>query len=239
MTTASEMVRSALRTVGALPDGQPMTGEDGEKGLEKLNDLLDLWATETLYAYTTTEYVYTLSGATVTIGPTGNIQTDFVPVQVQDGFIRSGGIDYGFRVVSYQTYSDIAQKSLGGNYPSVAYYDGNGTLTFYPVPTTGELHLPILLRLSHFASLVTDYGLPAGYKSALQLSLAESLAPDYGRQLMPATIKAAAAARRTIKRANHKVPILGVPYRPEPANGNVLVTPPDADIYGGGSSSSL
>jgi hypothetical protein len=212
-TTAQAIITNALRTAGLLASGQQPDPEDVQHAFGKLNDMLDAWATESLFAYATGEYVYTLPAgvATVTIGPTGNIRAA-TPSRIEGGYVRSSGVDHPFAVVDYAEYAGIANKATGGPFPTVGYYDGHGTLTLYPVPSGGELHVPLLLRLGEFASLTAPYTLPAGYRQALAYSLAEIVAADVGRTLSKTILNTASTSRRSLKRANHRVPTLDVPF---------------------------
>jgi hypothetical protein len=214
MTTALYIITSALRTANIVGAGQAIPPESSAVALERLNDLLDSWASESLFAFGTAEYTGTGLGGTVTIGPAGDIVTPYVPIRLEGGFVRSAEMDFRFDLVGYQEYADVSLKSVvGGPYPSVGYYDGAGTLLLYPVPSNAEVHVSAYEHLSEFATLSTDYDLRPGVRRALSLSLAEELAPDYGLPLSQDTRQLAFRARRILKRSNHVTPQLGEPNR--------------------------
>jgi hypothetical protein len=208
MTTALTLITDSLSDIGVAGEGQPLSAADAQVSLRRLNDLLDAWAIESLYAWATTEYTGTATSP-ATIGPAGDVVTPYVPTQLEGGFIRENGVDYGFDLVSYQEYSKIAMKSQGGSLPQVGYYDAAGTLLLYPVPGDAELHVSVLERLSEFSTLATNYTFRPGVRRALRLSLNEELTEVFKTPPLSAmAVKLAQAARRILKRSNHVVPQL-------------------------------
>lgn len=238
MTTATTLIQNALETIGLLPENQPIPSWHGERGLVRLNDMLDAWATDGLYASTTADAVLTdIAGrATITIGPTGTLVWPTIPVRIEHAFIRSGTFDYPIEIIDAAAFAAINDKSQGSTYPSAAYYDGVGTITFYPVPSNGDIHLGIGSTIREFATLTTSYTLAAGARKAIALSLAEELAPGFGRELPPSVHMRAAGARRVLRRVNVRVPIL----RGGHCHGSVwnILNPPNADVYDGGNAGS-
>src|SRR3954462_5084842 len=93
MATALALIDSALSMIGVKENGQATSAEDAELGLTRLNDLIDSWAIESMYAPSTTEYTGTASGSTVTIGPAGTIVTPYVPQRLEGAFVRTANID--------------------------------------------------------------------------------------------------------------------------------------------------
>jgi hypothetical protein len=209
MTTALTLITSAHSTLGVKADGQPLSAGDAQLGLQRLNDLLDSWAIETLYAFSTTEYTGTATGSTVTIGPAGTIVTPYVPTRIEGAFTRDANMDSRIDLVTYQEFADISLKSITGPTPRVGHYDSTGNLFLYPVPSSAEIHVSVYERLDEFATLATDYTFRPGVRRALQLSLAEELAPDYATEMSRTATQLAFRARRALKRHNHVVPQLG------------------------------
>lgn len=208
MTTARYLITSALKTIDVLADSQTIDSDTADLALSRLNDLLDAWAIETMYSFQITEYVGTVGSSPCSVGPTGDIVTPFIPTRIENGFVRSGTLDHRFEMIEYATYADILLKNVGSPWPSAGYYDANGLLYLFPVPLQAEIHIGVLERLGEFATLDTDYTLRPGMRRALAYSLAEELAPDFDRELLPSVIKIAQGARRKLKRSNHRVPQL-------------------------------
>ena len=225
MTTALAIITPALQTLGVVPLGQAINPEDAAVGLQALNDLLDSWANQTLFAPTTIEAIYAMAGnsITLTIGPGLQINVPR-PMQIEDGiFMRKGNQDYPIEVIDRVTYEDIKYKSIQAFVPDFVYYDTDttsGILYFYPVMQgAGELHIPLRVQLTQFATLNTDYPMVQGYKRALQMTLAEELQEVYGKQLPPIFVRRAAMTRKMLKRANVVVPKTETP---QPIRWNIL-----------------
>ena len=211
MTKAREIISRAYRLIGAVKPGDAMPEAHYQDGLDALNAMLDGWNTQRLFIVSIEDVVGTVSGVSATVGP--GLTFDTVrPVAVENGsFTRMNGIDYPVKWIDRETYADISLKTVASTYPQYAYYDANmptATVYFYPAPNGPvEFHLALQVQLTAFADLETDYPLAPGYLKALQYSLAEELAP--GVKELPMTVmRAAANARRAIRRTNVTIPQL-------------------------------
>jgi hypothetical protein len=209
MTTARTIITSALGNLGVKAEGQQIGADDIQLSLSKLNDLLDSWAIEALYAFSTTEYTGRVTGTTVSIGPTGDVVTPYVPTRIEKVFSRLGNLDRPIELVTYSEFADISLKSNAGPFPATAHYNAAGTLFLYPPASSTEIHVGVYERLAEFATVDTDYTLRPGVRRTLGLSLAEELAPAFGTPVNPALVVLASKARRMLKRSNHVVPQLG------------------------------
>lgn len=216
MTTAAIIGRSALGKLGINAPGEALRPADGDTCLEALNRILDAWKLERLYAYATTDVTHTVASVTqtLTIGPSGNINTAR-PERFEAGsYYTISGVDYPLISVTEAEFNAIAVKNITAIGPTWFEYSPTlplGVLRFYPRLTAGaSLRMPVQVQLSAFADLTTDYILPAGYERALVFTLAEEIAADYEREIPPTVARNAANARRMLKRANHSVPQLTV-----------------------------
>lgn len=130
------------------------------------------------------------------------------PLRVNSGFTRVGGIDYPMRVLNYEDYKLVGLKSLGGPWPTAVYYQPSetlGNLTFWPNPSSGEVHLFCDTILGAFNTLSDTLQLPQGYNLALRYGLAAMLMPEYGVSdpaMMQMVGSLAAKAKGAIKRTN-------------------------------------
>ncbi len=215
MTTANQIIRSALGKLGIVSPGETLKPGDAGDCLRSLNLLLDAWKVENLYAYAVQEFTHSLAAdtQTITIGPLGTINTPARPVRFEPGsYFTVGGIDYPLEQINQAEYNDIGLKTLSGLGPSVFTYNPTlplGVMRFYPQASAGAtLHLLAQVQLAAFASLTAEYTLPPGYERALAYSLAEEVGADYEREIPPTVMKHAANGRRLIKRANIVVPQL-------------------------------
>lgn len=185
MTTARRIIKRALQKNGVLTKGESPSGDEASDALDSLNDLVGSWSNDSLLIYARLSESFPLvSGqASYTIGNGGDFNTAR-PMQILSAFTRIGSIDYSMDAINGVAYDGITQKDISSSIPEVIYYDGNsplGTITIYPTPTVGTLHIRTEKELASFTTLDTDLDLPPGWERALIYNLALELAPEYGQ----------------------------------------------------------
>lgn len=234
MTTALEIIESAMGKINMLAAGETVSAEDADMCLSRLNSLVDSWGIENLMAYTSTETVFTLPANTTsrTIGAAQQINVAR-PVRIELGsFVRISDNDYPLDAVGEVDYNGIALKSTQSGWPSKCHFDGGsptGNVYFWPPASQSvEVHLVTLAPLALFADTATDYTMPTGYKRALEFNLATEIAPDFRAQVSTFVVSAAANAKRAIKRMNHKTPQMDMP-----ASLSQRSSPSPSEFYGG------
>jgi hypothetical protein len=205
MTTARSIVTKALQKNGVLTKNETPSADEADDGLEALNDLIGSWSNESLLIYARLSESFPLVSGTAsyTIGSGGDFNTTR-PLQILSAFTRIGGTDYNMAIINGVEYDKIIQKSITSADPEVLYYDGNsalGTITLYPVPSTGTLHIRSEKQLTEFTTLDTDLSLPPGWDRALIYSLAIEQAPDYGQPVTPELVALASDSLGKIKKA--------------------------------------
>jgi hypothetical protein len=112
------------------------------------------------------------------------------------------------QVLSVEDYKLIGLKTLNGPWPRAVYYQPSelyGNLTFWPNPSSGEIHLYTDTLLQRFNTLTDTLQMPQGYAMWLRWNLAELLMPEFGKsnQLMVSMITEQAKKwRGVIKKMN-------------------------------------
>jgi hypothetical protein len=216
VTTATEIIKSALRKINSYQSGDQLAAPDANDSLEVLNDMIDSWSTDHAYVYASVETVvqFTPLQYIYSIGPGGNFAIDLDtgaaiprPLRITNGFTRNSELDYPIDVTMDQgQYTQFLLKNQPAPWPLVAWYNPTmptGTLYFYPNPSSaGELHLFIDQILSEFANLTTDINLPQGYSRALKWGLARELCAEFGFPLTPNIEKLAKESLDMIKSLN-------------------------------------
>jgi hypothetical protein len=130
------------------------------------------------------------------------------PLRINSGFTRVANIDYPMQVLSVEDYKLIGLKNLNGPWPRAVYYQPSelyGNLTFWPNPSSGEVHLYTDTVLQRFNTLQDTIQMPQGYTMWMRWQLAELLMPEFGKanQLMVSMIEAQAKKwRGIIKKMN-------------------------------------
>lgn len=211
MSNPRSIIKGAFRALGRLGRGRDLTAEEGQDGLELLNQLIASWKGENLLlpSRTTEELTYSTSASTYTIGSGGALNT-VRPIQILDAFHRENGSDYSMEIMSFRRWGDIAYKGVG-TYPERLYYEPEyplGKIHYDYQPSTGlTLHLISMKEITAFADLTTTINLPSEYDNALRTNLAVMWAPDFGQsasqELMLSAVESKASLKR-IARANRE-----------------------------------
>ena len=184
MTQPIDIINRALSSIGALAPGETLDATLANDAFNMLNMLLDSWSNDAFTIVSTNEIVASIAGQTDwTIGPTGAIVSTQRPLTINSAFVRVSGLDYPVRVMNIEQYELIGLKQLPGAWPRALYYNSgtpNGLIKFWPLPSSGEIHLFCDLLFTQFATINTNILLPQGYEMALVWNLAELLMPGYG-----------------------------------------------------------
>ena len=213
MTTARDIVKSALRKISVVGTGAPMSNEDAQDGLSTLNSMLASFSVEGDVTYVDFVEEFGLTGGVgeYTIGSGGDFNTG-IPTEIKAMTYKTGTIEYSLSQYSATQYAGIPLKSTQG-IPYVYWFDSSYPLAkirLYYVPSTnGTLTIYSTKPLTEFIDLDSDYVFPAEYLSMLEYNLAVWIAPEYEREA-PATVKQVANRTYTaIQAANkrNKIPI--------------------------------
>lgn len=205
MTTARTIIKKALQKNGVLTKNESPSGDEASDGLDSLNALLSSWSNDSLLIYTRQSESFPIVGGqeNYTIGTGGDFNTNR-PLQIVSAFIRIGSTDYNMSCINGKQYDGITQKDIGNSIPETLYYDGNtplSTITIYPVPVTGMLHIRSEKELTQLPSLDTDIEFPAGWERALVYNLAVEIGSEYGQPIDQVTYQIAQDSLSKIKTA--------------------------------------
>ncbi len=216
MTTAADIVNSALLKVGAIASGETAPADMSVDALATLNDMLDGFANENLMLFQITQDSFPLVAgqATYTIGTSGNVNTTR-PMHVTSAFIRNATYDYPLGIVTKEQFDRIVAKSVTSEIPTTIYVDTAfplSTIKVWPTPSSAasSIYLSSYKPLTSFATLQTTVTLPPGYLRMLKYNLACDLMPEYpmqgGHDQM--VMEIAKNSKAWIKRTNFKPGVL-------------------------------
>jgi hypothetical protein len=208
---ASDLIRSSLRLIGVMSQGEFPSSDETTDALAVLNDILDEWYTQNLMVFRNENDTYTLvpGQQSYTLG-SGGVFSGNRPTAIEQAFVTYGGIDFNVRILTTHLWNEIALKSFQAPLPSALYYIDSyplGNLYIWPVPS---LALPITLSLNapFTTYAATDtISLPPGYLKALRYTLAVEIAPEYGVQPSPLILKAQKEVIGDLKSANRQMPV--------------------------------
>lgn len=205
MTTALTLITDALIEIGAHDLGQSVPAEDAALGLRYLNRIMERWSNSPAMFPVLPEISIPMTGAaSYTIGPTGDV-VSARPLRVDRATFFSGGVEYGVNVLSRAEWDAISVKDVAGGPVSGIWFDAantNARVYVYPKASEGTLKLDAPTLLGTFASTSSALDLPAGYESAIVLTLASDLAGAFQRPLTPDLRVRTAGAVRVLKRTN-------------------------------------
>jgi hypothetical protein len=208
MTTARDMIKSALRKISVLGRGSALDNDEAQEALDLLNGILASWTAEGNLVFQKTVETFPLTGSTsYTIGTGADFNTDR-PYVIDAVTVRQGTLDYSLFSMSQEQYAGITLKTQGGSIPDSYYYDGNfptATIYFYPVPS-GATSTTIYSRkqLDQFTGLTDTFDMPEEYRLALEYALAEAIAPEYEREASMTVKKYASKFKKTVTAQNQR-----------------------------------
>ena len=189
--TATTLIKSSLRAIGAIATGISPTADELADGLEALQFLLRDLITKgrAIFAVEVENFALTAGTASYTIGSGGDFNTDR-PARIEAAYVRSDSIDYRLEIVGQSKYASVAGKDSPSATPSLIWYnpaygaDARGTIYVWP-PGSGTLYIHSLKPISEPASVGSDVELPPEYDPFIKWALACELAPEYGKEPTP------------------------------------------------------
>lgn len=207
MATPNTMITRAMRLARVIGRGETLDADEASDGLVALNAMLDSWQTERLFVYQIQEDSFTWSATqSRTVGATGNFVMS-LPARIDESsYFQISGVDYPVDFITQEQWASIPSKTTTSTLPSAIYVEyGVATHTLYAYPTPSS-SITFKLRswqlLQSFSDLTTALSLPIGYQRAIEYSLAEEFAPEFGKEVSPKVQQIAFKARRNIKRVN-------------------------------------
>lgn len=220
--TARDMIERALRLIGALAAGEPMTASEAQDGLRALQAMVNEWGAQRLTMYQVQRLVFPLvvNQVSYTIGPGGNFNT-VRPEWIENASVvqNNGALnELELRldpIMNAQAWRTIMNKRLTSTLPTKLFYDPTfplGTLYFWPILQSGTLHtaLYIPLAIAGFTNLTTDFTFPPAYEKALTYNLALELAPEFGAQVPEDVKEQAQRSLGRVKTANANMDVMSL-----------------------------
>jgi len=210
VSTANDLIKSSLRVLGVIAQGETPSANLQSEGLEALNQLLESWSAQNLLIYhkALETQSLTTNQQSYTIGSGGDFDTTR-PIAIEDPVLRQQGTpnnDFHMEIISQKEWSMLTVKDSTSSIPSKLWYQDNyplGIINIWPKPSqANQLLFYSWVPLTEFSAGSDTVSLPPGYKRALKFNLAMELAPEYGVQMAPEAIEAARNSLANIKRIN-------------------------------------
>ena len=238
MATASSMIFSALVMTGEKSIGGSFTSAEGTYYLDRLNSMMESWSLDRLFVYqvTTESFSLTASTAAYTIGSSATFSTSPRPTKIIGAYHRMfDGTDTPVKIIPFDSYAGITDKSAVGDIPEFLFYDqgltpqGYGRVFIWPAANASTtLFLQSWKQVQTFAAISTTVLLPPGYQRAIETNFAMEIMPGTGAAIDPSLGKAARDSKALLRGFNAPDSVMSVDpgavqtvYR----SGNILTGP--------------
>lgn len=217
---ALDVISNAMIEIGALAAGEPIEPDIANFCLSKMNRQFDDWNTESLFIFGTLLFQGTLTANKNphTIGISGlTPAADFIvatarPPKIIDANLVltdvTPNIFRPLKLVEDMWWMNNPVPTLATQIPYYLWPNYGwplGQLYLWPVPTKAydiRLDLWMLFTTLKLSDIFT---LPPGYESCVTLTLAESIAPSFGKEPSAMLMKSAAEARARVRSLNSEV----------------------------------
>lgn len=188
--TRDDIIKRALRLVGALAQGETPTTDQVSEAASALNGLVKAWQADGMPLWAIKTYALTLVAGTsvyrIGVGQTVNTHK---PLKVTQAWNHNtiSKVDIPMRIITRQEYNILGNKTSAGN-PIQVYYDPQnayGDLNVFPVPTSVEaaantINIVYQRPFEDFDASTDTPDFPQEWYDAITYGLACRLAPEYG-----------------------------------------------------------
>lgn len=190
--TAARVIDYAMEDAGLLPEGATPNGEQYAKGLNKLNDIINLEQTQGIKLFLLQDIPVPLvqGRGTYVLSPTGNIVMT-KPTRVIEAYYSDiNGIRRPLIPLSWRDKVQLSQINQQGQINSY-FVDKQATylsVFFWLLPdsvaVTGSAHLIVQTQATNMVSLTSDTAFPQEWFIFLRWALADELATGQPQAIM-------------------------------------------------------
>lgn len=210
MTVVADLIRSAMRELGALPSGESPSTAEYSDGVDDLNVMLQSWSSHESLLPRRSYSSFTVSTSGIEIGPGETLVTTGRVVKILGAVLRYGSgasaVDYPLEVKSFADYQKIKNKNVSGIPCQIFFNPGvldAGTVYFDRVPDQSyTLLLDTLEQFGAYANESAAINLPAEYNAPIKWNLAVALSNQY-LGLTPHIVAEAKRSKERLQHLNH------------------------------------
>lgn len=180
-TTQSQIIEAALREVGGIYEGQPMSAYQEENGLQKLNQLVKSWQNRQVFIWTERTFTVPLVIGTHRYA----LEDDPTFISINKAYLRKATTNEDIRLerMSWADYQDIENKTESGE-PLIITIDpdvSDNEIVLWPVPLAADsLYILGTIKLKDFADADGTGNIAPNWELALIWALALELSSSYG-----------------------------------------------------------
>ncbi len=180
MTTASQIITRAAKTLRYLGRDEVLTAQDANDGLIAFNAMLDSWSNENLFSFVVLERNFPLQVMvpSYTIGSGGAINTTR-PLDITQAYVQdAAGNNFLMDLKTRDWWNQIGNRSatITSQLPNALFYDPQyplGVINIFPTPLIGyTVFYDSMQQQVDPSALTTSISMPEGYERAYVLNLA-------------------------------------------------------------------
>jgi hypothetical protein len=176
--TRNDIIKSALRKLKAIEQGEEPTPEKTNGAAHALNSMVLSWHNEGIFLWTLADVTQTLTHSVETYST-----VSAAVMGIENPYIRRDDLDFPLASITKEEYDNINNKSQEGKPNKIYFFRGLSSYTIYlwPVPENSSdiLHYVNIVRLQDFDTAADNPDFPVEWSNALIFGLAAVLAPEY------------------------------------------------------------
>jgi len=185
-TSRDELIKGALRIVGAIAQGETPTSTMTSEAAEALNMLAKAWMADGMPLWVTREYTQALTASTASYTPTNKM------MRVISAYNHNvdTNVDIPMRIVTRDEYNRLGNKTTSGNPIQLLHIPNrtDSTIKVFPVPTSVEAADNTIIIVyqkpyDDFDTSTDEPEFPQEWFDALKFGLAHRLAAEYGMDI--------------------------------------------------------
>lgn len=212
--TGLRTIERALRLIGAIAPGEPVTPEEAADALEALQSMLNTWRTQSLLCYVVDYETITMTSgqASYTVGPGGDFDRArpvFAPYGISciDNSNAAQPLELPAELLTVQQWEQIPTKNVQSRLFTRAFYRPTFPLAeilTWPIVNAGDVSMKIyvLTSIEGLDDLATEFEFAPGYEEAIVYNLAVRLGPEWGNEVPALVMRMAQDLLADVKRTN-------------------------------------
>lgn len=182
--TRDDIIKRALRLIGALAQGETPTTDQVSEAAVALNGLVKAWQADGMPLWALKQRSVTLVDGTASYTLDTPKPLKIIQAWNHDS---TSNVDIPMRIITKQEYNILGNKTSSGN-PIQCYYDprrDTGVLYLFPVPSSAQVGLNSISLVyqapfEDFDASTDTPDFPQEWYDAITYGLATRLAPEYG-----------------------------------------------------------
>lgn len=172
-----QIYTNAGRLVNLIAESEELEGSALQIAADCMTMLMEMWSINPRIQFKRTNWDIDTDGSS----PIITLPSRPIRIHSASWTYSAGSVYYQLNPIDEITYSQISFRNVTAP-PSQYVWNHESSVTLYPTPTAGTLHLlvevPLIIDTTDYD---TDLSLPQGYAAALVYSLAAMLLDQYGK----------------------------------------------------------